>query len=313
MYGEVSEIGIVNALLIIGQLFVAGYMVILLDELMQKGYGMGSGVSLFIATNICENIIWRALSPITMKTENGIEFEGALVNLIHLMVVKPNKLVAFQQAMYRSHVPNMNNLLSTIFIFFIVIYFQGFKIDLKLCHQQVKGATQSYPIKLFYLSSTPIILQTALVSNLHFFSSILYRKFKNNAFVRLLGVWQENDVYGGGPRLIGGFAYYLTPPTSFMDVFYNPRHAFFYFSFIVISCALFSKLWLEMSGRSPSDVVKQITEQGMFIQGKKKESMLKILGKYIPTAAILGGVCIGLLTIMADLLGAIGSGSPSLT
>ena len=309
MYGEISQIGIFSAMLIIGQLFAAGIIVLLLDELMQKGYGMGSGVSLFIATNICENIFWRALSPITNKTDGGMEFEGALVNFIHQLVVKNNKLVALQHAMYRSSNANMNNLLATVFIFFIVIYFQGFKIDIKLANQQVRGAHTTYPIKLFYLSSTPIILQTALVSNLHFFSGILYKKFKNNAFVRLLGVWQENDMYGGGPRLIGGFAYYLTPPQSFLDVFYNPKHAFFYFAFIMITCALFSKLWLEMSGRSTSDVVKQITEQGMFIQGSKKESMVKILNKYIPTAAVFGGMCIGVLTIIADLLGAIGSGT----
>lgn len=119
-------------------------------------------------------------------------------------------------------------------------------------------------------------------------------------------------MYGGGPRLIGGFAYYLTPPQSFMDIFYNPKHAIFYFAFIMITCALFSKLWLEMSGRSTGDVVKQISEQGLFIQGSKKESMVKILNKYIPTAAVFGGMCIGALTIVADLLGAIGSGTLSL-
>lgn len=309
MYGEVSQIGIFSAMAIIVQLFAAGFIVILLDELMQKGYGMGSGVSLFIATNICENIFWRALSPITSKTDSGIEFEGALVNFIHQMVVKNNKLVALQHAMYRSNFANMNNLLATIFIFFVVIYFQGFKIDIRLAHQQVRGYSNTYPIKLFYLSSTPIILQTALVSNLHFFSGILYRKFKNNAFIRLLGVWQEDGMYGGGPRLIGGFAYYLTPPQSFMDIIYNPQHFAFYFLFIMITCALFSKLWLEMSGRSTGDVVKQISEQNLFIQGSKKESMFKILDRYIPTAAVFGGMCIGILTIVADLLGAIGSGS----
>merc|ERR1712196_765555 len=55
MYGDISELGAGNAILIILQLFIAGLIVIILDELLQKGYGMGSGISLFIATNICEN------------------------------------------------------------------------------------------------------------------------------------------------------------------------------------------------------------------------------------------------------------------
>ncbi len=37
--------------------------------------------------------------------------------------------------------------------------------------------------------------------------------------------------------------------------------------------------------------------------------MRVVLEKYIPTAAALGGLCIGLLSITADLMGAIGSGT----
>jgi protein transport protein SEC61 subunit alpha len=51
-------LGIINAALIIVQLSIAGIIVLLLDELLQKGYGLGSGISLFIATNICEVILW---------------------------------------------------------------------------------------------------------------------------------------------------------------------------------------------------------------------------------------------------------------
>ena len=57
MYGDLSVLGTGNAILIITQLFVAGMIVLLLDELLQKGYGLGSGISLFIATNTCETIV----------------------------------------------------------------------------------------------------------------------------------------------------------------------------------------------------------------------------------------------------------------
>ena len=59
-----------NVLLLL-QLFVAGLIVLLLDELLQKGYGLGSGISLFIATNICETIMWKAFSPATVNTGRG--------------------------------------------------------------------------------------------------------------------------------------------------------------------------------------------------------------------------------------------------
>jgi protein transport protein SEC61 subunit alpha len=69
MYGPVGELGLIRSVLIIGQLFLAGFMVLMLDELLQKGYGLGSGISLFIATNICETILWKSFSPVTIRTD----------------------------------------------------------------------------------------------------------------------------------------------------------------------------------------------------------------------------------------------------
>jgi protein transport protein SEC61 subunit alpha len=59
MYGDVRDLGAGNAILIIIQLFFAGIIVICLDELLQKGYGLGSGISLFIATNIWYSLIFN--------------------------------------------------------------------------------------------------------------------------------------------------------------------------------------------------------------------------------------------------------------
>jgi protein transport protein SEC61 subunit alpha len=124
MYGDISDLGAFNAILIVVQLFTAGVIVILLDELLQKGYGLGSGISLFIATNICENILWRSFSPRTIRTEQGTEFEGAIIALFHFLLTKSNKLYAIQYAFWRGNAPNLSNLLATVVIVLVVIYFQ---------------------------------------------------------------------------------------------------------------------------------------------------------------------------------------------
>ena len=124
MYGPVEEIGYFNAIAILVQLSMAGVIVILLDELLQKGYGLGSGISLFIATNICEIILWKSFSPITIRTEQGTEFEGAIIALFHFLWTKQNKFYAIQQAFYRQNAPNISQLISTIIVVLIVIYFQ---------------------------------------------------------------------------------------------------------------------------------------------------------------------------------------------
>jgi len=307
MYGNVSDLGVGNTLLIIIQLFAAGVIVLLLDELLQKGYGLGSGISLFIATNICENIVWKAFSPTTINTGRGTEFEGAIIALFHLLITRQDKVRALKEAFYRQNLPNLTNLLATALVFVIVIYFQGFRVDLPVKNMKQRGAQGSYPIKLFYTSNIPIILQTALVSNLYFLSQLLYKRFSDNILVNLLGRWQESQ--GGQSIPVGGIAYYISPPISWGDILADPFRALFYVTFVLTACALFSKTWPEVSGSSARDVAKQLREQQMVMRGHRDSSLEKELQRYIPTAAAFGGLCIGGLSVVADFMGAIGSGT----
>jgi protein transport protein SEC61 subunit alpha len=309
MYGDLNTLGAGNAILIILQLFAAGMIVIILDELLQKGYGLGSGISLFIATNICESIIWKAFSPTTINTGRGTEFEGALIALIHLLITRQNKVRAIREAFYRSNLPNLTNLISTVLIFLIVIYFQGWRVDLPVKYAKYRGQQGKYPIKLFYTSNMPIILQTALVSNLYFLSQLLYNRYGGNIIVRLLGVWKELKENPGNSVPVSGLAYYISPPHTLAEIGRDPIHAIFYFIFILASCALFSKTWIEVSGQSPKDVAKQLRDQQMVLKGYRNNSIVHELNRYIPAAAAFGGMCIGALTVLADFLGAIGSGT----
>ena len=308
MYGDLSTIGAGNAILIITQLFFAGIIVLILDELLQKGYGLGSGISLFIATNICETIIWKAFSPTTINTGRGTEFEGAIIALFHMLITKNDKFRAIREALYRQNLPNLTNLLATVFVFVVVIYFQGWQVNLPVKYQKYRGQEGTYPIKLFYTSNMPIILQTALVSNLYFVSQLLYNRAPTNVLVRLLGKWQ--DVEGGGQTIpVGGIAYYISPPSSFAEILYDPFHAVFYLIFILTACAMFSKTWIEVSGASARDVAKQLRDAQMVMKGHRDSALIHVLNRYIPTAAAFGGMCIGALTVIADFMGAIGTGT----
>ena len=204
--------------------------------------------------------------------------------------------------------PNCLNLLATMVVFLIVIYFQGFRIDLPIKSKTARGYTGNYPIKLFYTSNMPIILQSALVSNIYFLSQLLYKRYGGNFLVRLFGRWEEAQ-YGGHKMPVGGLAYYISAPTDLSDVFENPLHALFYMTFMLTACALFSKTWIEISGSSSRDVAKNLKAQQVFIQGHRESSLKKELDRYIPTAAAFGGLCIGFLTAFADFLGAVGSGT----
>lgn len=107
------------------QLFFAGIIVICLDELLKKGHGMGSAISLFIATNVCENIFWKAFSPYTIQSARGMEFEGAVIALFHFMLTRNDKVKALKDAFYRQNMPNIASLMATVIIFMVVVYFQA--------------------------------------------------------------------------------------------------------------------------------------------------------------------------------------------
>lgn len=159
-------------------------------------------------------------------------------------------------------------------------------------------------------------------------------KFQGNIIVNLLGVW--SDIGGGGPARsypVGGLCYYLSPPESVGHILQDPIHAILYILFMLGSCAFFSKTWIEISGSSAKavsicftiyiafefcilskhknilQVAKQLKEQQMVMRGHRDNSMIHELNRYIPTAAAFGGLCIGALSVLADFLGAIGSGT----
>jgi len=69
----------------------------------------------------------------------------------------------------------------------------------------------------------------------------------------MLGQWQDVEM-GGHSVPVGGLAYYISPPRQFVDVFYDPIHTILYIAFVLGTCALFSKTWIEVSGSSAKDV-----------------------------------------------------------
>ena len=186
---------------------------------------------------------------------------------------------------------------------------QGFRVDIPIKSRMVRGQASSYPIKLFYTSNIPIILQSALVSNVYFISQMLDNKFGGNFIVGLVGSWKRLEAHGGGSIPVGGLVYYMSPPLGLDHMFSDPIHTIVYIVFMCSSCAWFSAMWIDVSGTSAKEVTKSLKEQQMMMQGHRESHMRKILNFYIPTAAALGGLCIGALSVLGDMMGAIGSGT----
>lgn len=111
-----------------------------------------------------------------------------MIALFHLLFTWPNKQRALHEAFYRQNLPNIMNLLATLAVFAAVIYLQGFRVEIPVKSSRQRGARGSYPVRLFYTSNMPIMLQSALSSNVFLISQMLYSRFSDNLLVQLLYV-----------------------------------------------------------------------------------------------------------------------------
>ncbi|KAI9088309.1 SecY subunit domain-containing protein [Phlyctochytrium arcticum] len=150
-------------------------------------------------------------------------------------------------------------------------------------------------------SNMPIMLQSCFGFQHLFHLPAVVQALARELVDPSLGVWKSPE---GIPQeyATSGFAYYIhSPPHKLADAFTDPIHFVIYVNFMLSACAF---LWL-----LSRDVARQLKEQGLVMRGHRDVSMYKELKRIIPTAAAFGGLCIGALSVSADLLGAIGSGT----
>lgn len=109
---------------------------------------------------------------------------------------------------------------------------------------------------------------------------------------------------------VSGLAYYVYPPKTFSQMAKDPAHVVFYILYVMLSCGFFSVFWMHFSGSSPKDIAKQLISQDMYIlDNPKGTSIQTYLSRLIVPASFYGGITLGCLSIFADFMGAIGSGS----
>ncbi len=306
-YGPASVIGMPYSFLIFLQLFVSGIIIILLDEMIQKDYGLGNGVNLFIITNLCEHIVWNAISPKAYTTGRSIEFEGCLVSAIHLLIARSNKLVALYELLFRANLPNLSSLIATLAVFITVVYLQAIRVEIPISSTKAKGVVGTHKVSLFYTSTTPIIIQSYVISHFSTISRFLFNKFPTNMFVRFLGVWDIQQFYGYIP--VGGISYYIFPPRSFSDMMARPVFSILYIIINLLISGILCTAWSASQEDTPEKVHARIKANDMQLSGLRDSSALCKLRNHIYTAAFLGGVITSAAILFCNIASTIGSGN----
>jgi len=314
-YGARDDLGIQNIMLILVQLLIAGFIILLMDEVIQKGYGMGSGISLFIAASVSFNIFDGMFS---LKDYSQTQYRGCVIAFFQGLF-GPNPGTEVAEAFSRvGRNPDIIGLLATIVVFAVVIYVDSVKIEIPVQHSQYKMPAR-YPIKFLYTSNIPVILVSALFANIYFVSNLMFTNWgKEDSgfkyfFVNLFGRWENVADPGQTEQLAptSGLASWTTAPYGPEQVAAFPVNAIIYLILMIALCGIFSRIWIDTAGMSSKNVAKQLLDANMQIPGFRRNPRIveRYLERYIPTAAWLGGFFIGVLAAFADFLGALGTGT----
>lgn len=116
------------------QVLGTGLIIFYSDQILSKGYGVCGLMSLFVVVHQCKRFFWDAFSPVTIDMGRGPEFEGAILNLVHLLWSWEDKALALYEAFFRKSLPNLLMLVLTVLVFFLIISLKGIPIHARLSH-----------------------------------------------------------------------------------------------------------------------------------------------------------------------------------
>jgi len=288
--------------ILIGQLMGASVIIMFLDETIQKGWGLGSGISLFIMAGVAQQILWSLLSPLPA----GDGFMIGVIPFITESVMAGDLSDIFFRY---NQLPSIFGLLLTAGIMLILVFTQGVKIEIPIVSTKYRGFSAVYPIKMMYVSNIPVILASALTANVVFMGQMLWANLNpqnNSTFMNFLV--QFDPTSPSTP--IGGLVYYMTPPRGLDIAVLDPMRAVGYVIFMIIIVVIFGKLWVELGGLSPKSAAKNLLDADVQVPGfrRSNQPIEALLNKYIPSVTLIGSGILGLLAGVSDVLGVFGSG-----
>ena len=329
-------IGWANAV-IVSQLFIGSYLVFLLDELVSK-WGIGSGISLFIAAGVAQSTFVGTLSPLPTVQGAAMSLEnppsGTLPMIFYTLRTATNSELVSQngfELILLEHANPVAALVSSIIVFLVVAYAESSKLELPLTHGKVRGHRGQYPIRLVYASNIPVILMAALLANVNMFT-LLFWSHPVLSTVPILGrngwgskahwfgsyevgATTPSDGFAWYSSMVNGVGDWLLPLLNQTGDAYGHSlgqimtHVFVYVFFMTAGSTVFAKFWIETTNMGAKDVAKQIERTGMQIPGFRKNPVVleRILERYIPPVTLFSGAFVGLLAAGADLLGTVGN------
>lgn len=326
---------------IVAQLALGALIVFLMDEMISK-WGIGSGISLFIAAGVSQALFqgtlnWQPVNPGVYDPVSNPP-SGTLPMIMYVFTQRDIGSLVHQGGFEQMFIGTQNfpnpiiTFIGTVVIFLFVVYAEGSKVELPLAHGRVRGARGRYPLRLIYASNIPVILMAALLANVNIFALLLWQHPFFSEIPVIGHAWWIGTYAEGTGSLnpVAGGAWYLSTFNGLSDWFlpmFDPTrygaaaygHApwqilikiVLYLSLFIGGSIMFAKFWVETTNMGPESVAKQIERSGMQIPGFRRDPRVlkKILSRYIPTLTVIGGALVGALAAIADMIGTVGQAS----
>ncbi|AJF24788.1 preprotein translocase subunit SecY [Haloarcula sp. CBA1115] len=292
--------------LIFGQMFVGGVLILFMDEVISK-WGVGSGIGLFIVAGVSQRLIGGILTTPFIGNNEGIIYTWYLFITGERGTGPVLAADGLQTVLLQGE---LLGLFTTVLIFAVVVYAESVRVEIPLSNARVKGARGRFPVKLIYASVLPMILVRALQANIQFLGRILNAQL--GSMPSFLGTYAN-----GQPT--GGLFYFLAPVQSRGDwmwwlegtaqpVWQILTRVGIDLFVMIVGGGIFAVFWVETTDMGPEATAKQIHNSGMQIPGFRQNVGVieKVLERYIPQVTVIGGALVGLLAVMANMLGTIG-------
>jgi len=280
--------------IVIAQLMLGGLAILFMDEVCQK-WGFGSGGRLFIAAGVGWQLI--AASVGFLGTQGQFQATGRVIALV----------VSLMNADSQGALLAGAAIIATIILFMMVVWIQNLKIEIPLSYDRLRAYSMKWPLQFLYASVIPVILTSALIANFTLFGGLLQNWLGRPTFL--------GNVVNGQP--VSGFLYWvgstnivervITGSFEYSLIGQTFGHIVFYMFF----CALFSVFWVKTSGMDAGAQANNILKSGLQIPGFRKDHRIleSILSRYVMPLTVMGGLAIGLLAAVADILGTLVGGT----
>ncbi|MEM0121739.1 MAG: preprotein translocase subunit SecY [Thermoprotei archaeon] len=312
--GIFGSLTLPQEVLVFLQLVFATLLVILLDEMLQKGWGIGSGISLFILAGVAFQVVNSAFSfqPYNPTGAKPVYAYGAIIAAIQAALNGHflSSVIRYPPVAGSIPPPDLVGLAATIVFVLILAYMQGMKVEIPVVYQKAQGYKSKIPLQFLYVSNVPVLLAGILFSDYIFFTQIIWSRFDPNNniwYLNLLGTYTRTT---GGIQPSGGIAWYLQNPGGLGATIEQPIRSLVFVALLIILSVLFSYMWVEIAGLGPRDQAEQLSASGLQIAGFRSSVGIieTVLRKPIYALTFLSALAAGLIAGVADLFGAYGSG-----